>query len=223
LGDPCKVSPCGKHLSLSHTIPNVSDTIEDMNATKIAKLLSVLLGPQMWLPVLFLATILRSGLTSQQLVILFPSILFLEVVIPLSYLYLAPKMGLATAWDLPKRKERYPFLALVFINNLVSLFLAHQFGTRLLFDLNILLITCLIVLFTITTHWQISLHTALNTFGGILINFLFGWNLLLLYITIPIIFWARLTLNKHSTIQLLTGIVVSGLIALGGLRYLGYL
>lgn len=194
-----------------------------MDIRRFAGLLSVLLGPMIWLPVLFLTTMFQSGLNNQQLTILFPSILFLEVLIPLIYLYIAPRIGLATAWDLPKRKERYPFLTLVFITNLISLFLAYQFGTKLLFDLNILLITCLIILFAITFYWQISLHTALNTLGAILINFLFGWNLPFLYLTIPLIFWARLVLNKHSIIQLLTGILVSGIIALVGLTYFGYL
>lgn len=193
-----------------------------MDKKKLAHLLSVILGPLGWLPVLFLTVIFRSGLDNQQLRILLPSVLLLEVIIPLLYLHFAPRLGFATAWDLPKRRERYPFLSLVFITNLISLYLSYRFGTMLLFNLGILLTIGLLVFFVITFIWQISLHAGLNTFGAILINFLFGWSLPWLYLTIPIIFWARQMLNKHTMKQLLIGALISGLIALGGLSYFGY-
>lgn len=186
---------------------------------KVAQLISILLGPQIWLPVLFFIIIFRLGAHPG----LFFSILFLQVIIPLAYLYLAPKLGLGTHWDLPKRQERYPFLAIVLIGSLISLFLSYQFGTKFLFDLNSLTVIFLIVFFLITLYWQISLHTALNTFGAILVNFLFDWNLAFLYLTIPTILWARLTLKRHTLSQLMAGIIISAIITLGGLYLLGAL
>ena len=166
-----------------------------MDIKRISSLISIILGPATWLPVLFLAILLRSELNNHQLTILFPSILILEVLIPLAYLYFAPKLGLATTWDLPKRNERYPFLSLVFITNFISLLLVYQFGTKLFFNLSILLTTCLTIFFITTLYWQISLHTALNTFGAILINFLFGWSLSFLYLMIPIIHQLKIRIN----------------------------
>lgn len=186
---------------------------------ELARLISILLGPQIWLPVLFLIIMFRSGVQPG----LFLSILFLQVIIPLAYLHLAPKLGLAIAWDLPNRRERYPFLAVALISSLISLFLSYQFGTKLLFDLNSLVVIFLTVFFLITLYWQISLHTALNTFGAILVNSLFDWNLAFLYLTIPVIFWARLTLKRHTIQQLLAGIIVSATLTLGGLRLMQYL
>jgi hypothetical protein len=55
------------------------------------------------------------------------------------------------------------------------------------------------------------------------INFLFDWNLPLLYLTIPVIFWARLRLKKHTVSQLIMGIIVTTIVLLGGLGFFGYL
>lgn len=194
-----------------------------MDTKRLASLISIMLGPQTWLPMLFLIVMFKSGLSREQLVILFPSILFLQVIVPLIYLYSAPKLGLATEWDLPKRKERYPFLLLVFATSLISLFLIQKFGNKLLLDLNLLLISTLLIAFIITFYWQISLHTALNTLGAISVNLLLGWNLIILFLTIPVVFWARSTLTKHTPTQLIAGVILPAFILLGSLYYLGYL
>lgn len=193
-----------------------------MNAEKLAKIISVILGPQIWLPLLFIIIIFNSGLNIHQITILLPCILFLQVIIPLGYLYFAPKFGFATSWDLPKRKERYPFFVIVIISELISLFLIHQFGTIILFNLNLILFLLLLLLFFITFFWKISLHTALNTIGSILINFLFNGNFIFLYLTIPIIFWARYKLHKHSIFQLLAGIIISAIFLIISLKLFNY-
>lgn len=189
---------------------------------KLAEIISVLLGPHVWLPAIFIAAIFSSHLNQPQLITLLPSIVILQVIIPLAYLYIAPKIGLASAWDLPKRKERYLFLAVISISSIMSLLLIYSFGTKLLFHLNLLLFILLLVLFEITLRWKISLHISLNTTGAILINFLFGWNLLFLFLAIPLIFWARLTLKKHTAWQLLAGILISASFMLVGLKLVGY-
>lgn len=75
----------------------------------------------------------------------------------------------------------------------------------------------------ITYIWKISLHTMLNVTATILVNFLFGWTLPILYIFIPIIGWARYYHKHHTFLQVVIGAIVSGLITLGMLNYFGYL
>lgn len=180
-----------------------------MSKEQIARVLSILLGPQIWLPLLFIVIIFRSGLNYQQLLVIFPSALILQVVIPLTYLYIAPKVGLATAWDLPKREERYLFLSICFIASLITCFISYYYGTSLLFKLNLLLLILFTIIFVTTLYWKISLHTSLNTVGSILINYLFGWSLWWVYLSIPLVFWARLVLKRHTLIQLIVGIIIS--------------
>lgn len=187
---------------------------------KVAQITSIVLGPQVWLPVLFLSALFHPGFQSENLLMLVPSILILQVVIPLGYLYLAPKVGLATAWDLPKRGERYLFLSLVILTSIISLYLIKELGDEFLFKLDLLTLGLILITFIITLYWKISLHSVLNAFGAIFINYLYGWNLPFLYLTIPIIFWARLTLKKHTAAQLLAGILVALGFMILGLQFL---
>ncbi len=164
---------------------------------KIARYLSIFLGP-LWLPVLFVLIILKSGLSGQQLVITFPSVLTLDVVIPILYLIIAPKLGWVGKWDMESKEERGPFLGLMLVLSIVTLLIIHFFGNTFLFNLNIIYISFLVIIFGITNYWKISFHTSLDTASVILINFIFDWKLPLLYLTIPIIFWARWKLKKHT-------------------------
>jgi hypothetical protein len=190
---------------------------------KVAEILSVIFGPQIWFPALFFLIIFRSGLNANQIKILLPLLLLLVVVIPLGYLYIAPKVGWATNWDLPKRKERYPFLSITLVTSLISLWLIYTLGTKLLFNLSLLFLIMLLISMTVTYFWQISLHVTMNVFGSLITNFLFGWNLPLLYIVIPTIMWARFLLKRHTLLQLTLPILINTTIAVVGLHYFGYL
>lgn len=194
-----------------------------MTSEKLAKILAVILGPHVWLPILFVIVIMKSGLTPNQLVIIFPSVLILEVIIPIAYLVIAPKLKWIGEWDMMTQKERLPFFLLMLTTTTISLIIIQLFGNKLLLHLNIIILSSLITLFIITIFWKISLHTSLNTAAVIIVNFLFNWRLPLLYLTIPIIFWARHHLKKHSLNQLIAGVVITASIILGELFVFGYL
>lgn len=193
------------------------------NSQKTAHFLSIILGPHTWLPVFLGLFLFKSGLNADQLKILFPIMLIFQVATPLLYLFIAPKVGLATSWDLPVKRERRLFMVITFLSTLVSLWFVFKFGNRLVIDLNIILFVLLMSIFGVTTVWKISYHAAVNTFGTLLVNFLYGWQFSWLYLLIPLVYWGRLTLKRHTHAQLLAGILVSGAIFLGGLRLFGYL
>lgn len=190
---------------------------------KVAKYLSIILGPHVWLPVLIIVILFKTGLNNNQLLILFPSVFILQLIIPISYIYLSLKMKKITAWDLPKREERYKFLAITLASYILSTTLTYIFGNKMLFDLSLIILLLLVMVSVITFFWKISLHTTLNTAGSVLINFLFGWQFPWLYLTIPVIFWARFTLKRHDKLQLIGGILASSIFTLAALKYLGYL
>lgn len=58
-----------------------------------------------------------------------------------------------------------------------------------------------VIISVVTSFWKISLHTSMNTVGSILLNLLFGWNLPVIYLVVPIVLWARITLKRHTFIQ----------------------
>lgn len=194
-----------------------------MNKKKVAEILSIILGPQIWIPFLFFLIIFKSGLSRYQINILLPLLLLLVVIIPLGYLFIAPKVGWASKWDLPKRKERYPFFAITLITSLISLWLIYTLGTELLFNLSILFLIMLLIAMTVTYFWQISLHVTLNVFGALITNYLFNWNLPILYVVVPVIMWARFLLKRHTLVQLTAPILINTALAIIGLKYFGYL
>lgn len=185
-----------------------------MFSGKLANLLSHVLGPQVWLPVLVLFMLVETGLTNQQIAILSPAALILLVLVPLAYLFFAPRLGLAESWELIKKEERRLFMLVTISSSAIFLILVYIFGSSLLMKLYLTTFITLSVIFTITYFWKISLHVSLNTFGSLMTNYLFDWNLPVLYLSIPLIFWARYRLKRHTIIQLLMGFVVPTLITI---------
>ncbi len=194
-----------------------------MNSKKLAELLSIVLGPQVWLPVLIAAIFLRSNLSAQQTAIFLPTLLLFQFVIPIGYIVLAVRKGTVTAWDLPKREERYGFLQISFLSYVASLILIIIFGNQFLLHINLILFALLILFFLVTFFWKISFHSSLNTTGSLLVNFLYNWQLPWLYLSVPIVFWARLVLKRHTFLQLLAGSFLSGIVIIVALYYLNYI
>jgi hypothetical protein len=194
-----------------------------MSVRRLADLISIILGPHVWLPVLFFLIIFNSGLNSHQLRIIFPTVLFLQVIIPVSYIVFAPKLGWTEKWDMEKIEERKPFLVMLLVLSLISFLIIYLFGNQKLFNLSLTFLLLLVVILAISRYWKVSLHTSLNTAASIIINFLFNWRVPFLYIIIPIIFWARVKLRKHDMPQLVTGILVSGAVLLAGLAFFNYI
>lgn len=194
-----------------------------MNSGKLAKLLSVVLGPQVWLPVFLLIFIFKTGLTREQITVLLPTLLVFQVFIPLGYLYFAFKSGKVADLDLTKREERHVPLIVSLISWLISLVLVCFFGNQLLLHLYLIIFVLIIITTVITKFWKISLHMSINTLGSILVNFLFNWKFPFLYFSIPLVFWARLRLKKHTVNQLLAGFIINAVFILTALRFFNYI
>lgn len=194
-----------------------------MTKQKLAKIISYVSGMHTWLPFLLLVTIFKTGLSADQIKILLPSLFLINVSVPIGYTFIAKKLGKVSAWDLPKREERHTFLLVCLACAAVSIFLIYLFGNRLLFNLNIILIILVLIIVVITRFWKISLHTSMNTAASLVINYLFNWQLPILYLTIPLTAWARYTLGSHDIKQLIAGIVIPVTFILIAFTYLGYI
>ncbi|MCL5020040.1 MAG: hypothetical protein M1426_06215 [Patescibacteria group bacterium] len=193
-----------------------------MDQIKIAKLLSIILGP-LWLPALLFVLIFKTGISLNNIKILLPSIFVLQILLPAIYIYYITKSKKVNAWDLPKRHERYSLITINMIFTMISLFLVHLYGNTLLWNLSILLLISLTIITVTTFFFKISFHMSINVVGSILINFLFDWKLPFLYLSIPLIFWARLKLKRHNIYELLIAALFGGLITFGSLFIFGYI
>lgn len=174
------------------------------------------------MPLLLVLLIFKTGLAFDQISVLFPALIILQVVIPFTYLFFALRLGWVSKWDLPKREERRPMLMLLFVCSLVSLLLINYLGNKKLLDLFILLMVTGFVTSFITFFWKISIHMVLDTTVIMLINFLFGLYLWPLFLLIPVVAWARLKLGRHTLSQLIAGVLLSIIIFSTGIKFLTF-
>lgn len=163
--------------------------------------------------------LLRTGLNSEQLSILLPGLTIFLLLVPFIYLHLSLKLGWVSKWDLPKKEERRPIIVIFIACSIISLFLVKQFGTKMLLDLFILLLTTGFVASLVTVFWKISIHMVLDTTGVLLVNLLLGWHLWPLFALIPLVGWARLRLKRHTFSQILAGVLLSVIIFSAGIKY----
>ncbi len=190
-----------------------------MSANKFADIISRIIGPLLWMPLLLLLLIFKTGLDENQILVIFPSLIFLLVVIPFVYLFIALKMHWVAKWDLPKREERRPMLAILFVGSLISLYIIWAYGNKLILDLYLLLLMIGFITSLITIFWKISIHMILDTTVILMINFLFGWHLWPLLLLLPLVAWARLRLKRHTPAQLLAGMTLSFIIFVAGIKF----
>lgn len=194
-----------------------------MNKNRIAHIISIVLGPQVWFPVLIIIFLFKTGLSKQQILILFPSLLIFQILLPLGILYWLIKQKKVSDWDIRIRQERYKILPIFMVSTLVALILIYLYGNLLFFHLYLILWLVALVGVIVTYFGKISLHTMLNVTATILVNFLFNWQLPILYLFIPIIGLARYYHKHHTVLQVVVGAILSGLITFGMLKYFGYL
>lgn len=190
-----------------------------MSPVKIAEIISKIIGPFLWMPILLILLIFKTGLSLDQIKILLPLLIFLLVVIPFTYLFIALRLDWVSKWDLPKKEERRPILILLFVCAVTALLFIKNFGNGLILDLYILLMIIGFITSLVTFFWKISIHMVLDTTGVLLINFLFGWVFWPLFLLIPVVAWARLKLKRHTPAQLLAGTFLAGATFFAGLKY----
>lgn len=180
-----------------------------MISKNIAVCVSFLLGPQVWLPVFLFLFLTKTGLTKTQISVLLPILFTFQVAIPLLYIFIMHKKGKIADLDLTNREERILPVIIAFASLFVSLVTVRYVGTPLLFHLYTLLIILLCINGLITFFWKISFHMAINVAGSFIVNVLFGNQFQLLYITIPLVYWSRLTLKKHTPAQLIVSFILN--------------
>lgn len=178
----------------------------------VAQCISFVLGPFVWIPTLLIIFILHTNLPQSQIHLLLPLLLMLQVGIPLLYLLYAYTSKKISDLDLSKREERIIPIVIMFISLFISLLVVKSFNSTSLYRLYLFSILVLAVNGLITVFWKISFHMAINVIGSLLINFLFNWQFPLVYITIPLVYWSRLKLKRHTHAQLLAACILNGII-----------
>jgi membrane-associated phospholipid phosphatase len=179
-----------------------------MNVNNFAKIVSIILGP-LWIPIILVILLFRTGLTYEQQITLVPILFIFQLLLPFIYMEMLIHNKKISDWDIRKREQRFLVLPIFTILTVIIMVLVYKYGTTRLFEMYVSL-SMLLFLGTLTTlFWKISLHLMLNTAAIILINSLFDWTLLYLFLLIPVIGWSRYYLKHHTLLQIIMGTLLA--------------
>lgn len=194
-----------------------------MTKDTFAEIISHILGPKIWFPVLIFSLILKTDVSVKNIPILLAAFFIFQIILPALLFIVLIRYKKIKDWDIRERKERYKILPFFMTSTLVVVVTAYFYGSILFFHLifALWLISSLGIL--VTYFWKISLHMILNTSAVIILNFLFDWTVPYLYLLIPIIAWARYHAKHHTLAQIIGGVILSILVVLSLLAYFGYI
>lgn len=158
-----------------------------------------------WFPVGLLLAIFNTGLVSTQIKILLPLLIFFDVILPIFLFFLILKTGRVSDIDVTKREERYQLFLGFTIILIVPTVLAYYFGNTLFFVLQLITLISALCMYLATLKFKISGHMFMNAEAILVINYLFSWNSLWLFLILPLVAFARFYLKKHSLFQIVAG------------------
>ncbi|MCR4324640.1 MAG: hypothetical protein NUV69_03050 [Candidatus Curtissbacteria bacterium] len=178
-----------------------------MNLRNFSIVISRIFDFWFWSPIVMFS-VFTTGLTSQQITLLVPLLLTLNLIVPVGiFLYLL-KSGRVTDIDMTKREERHIVWGVATLSFLLSTTLVYFLANYLFFVISFTVFIVTLTLFIITFKWKISVHVITNTTSVFVINYLFDWKLLWLFAVVPVVAFARFYLKKHTLSQILAGFAV---------------
>ncbi len=189
---------------------------------KLAKVVSLIFGFPLIIFLMFYGHFL-SGLNGMQGTIMLSLLVLFEMIIPLAILIILMKNGLISDIDIVNRKERIlPFL-LITVCFSIAVILCKQFGNEFIFQFQLTLFMTMLASFAITLFWKISLHMGIATITSLFLFIFSGVKTLPFALIIPLMYWARLFLKRHTHAQLIAGFLLNTGLSLILLEYFGYL
>jgi len=172
---------------------------------KIAWIISRIFDPIIEIPLLLTVVAwfaLTNGLRWRFLIFL----LIVDALIPALFMF----WGLATKkisdWDMSKREERKQLYFLVVIAHAISVVYAYFLGKMDLAAILLVFWFMAVTFALITLRWKISVHAGVNGVLVAFFNHFWGWeNYWWLILVLFLVLWARVTIKKHSWLQVLAG------------------
>jgi hypothetical protein len=141
--------------------------------------------------------------------------LLFAVGIPMTYISLGRRRGWVSGFDLPRRQERAPFIAVNLVGNGLGYLLLRALNAPgSLAALLLIYVALGVTMFSISNFWKISLHTGgVGGFAAFL-TWTFGFAWALSFLAIPIVGWARVDRQRHTWAQVVAGGLVGAFVTL---------
>jgi membrane-associated phospholipid phosphatase len=193
-----------------------------LNRIELANKVSDIFNPLHTAPVFLLIVSIYAAKSLMYGLALWAVTSFFLSVIPLIDIKRRLQSGEISDNHITKREDRLvPFLVslLSAVGALISVYLLEAPGLVKAVVWSVVVTGAIITL--ITLRWKISLHAAGITAIAVTLMIVFGLIALPVFGFIPIVFWARLTLNKHTLTQLIAGSMLAGLVVCLTLKAFG--
>jgi hypothetical protein len=135
--------------------------------------------------------------------------------VPLTYISLGRRFGWVSGFDLPRRQERAPFIAVNLIGNGLGYLLLRALNAPVSLSALMLVYVALgVTMMTISSFWKISLHAGgVGGFAAFL-TWMFGPVWALTFLAVPLIGWARVYRKRHTWAQVAIGVLVGASVTL---------
>lgn len=174
-----------------------------------ARIISFIFGPVSWV-IFFLISSYYKGLFQNKGNMII--VILIAFIIPTILFVLLVMTKKISDLDITTRQERYPLLIIMNISLLALLYFLGIRHLTTLFHFTQMVYIIITISSLITFFYKISFHITFSYTFAILINALFSFQLWPLYLIIPIVFWSRLTLKKHTVMQMLLAIGIDSII-----------
>jgi membrane-associated phospholipid phosphatase len=193
---------------------------------RLAESISLALNPILLLPVVFLIGLFFTSFPDKTSEMRWLGIiLFSNFLIPIWLVFYLDQRGVVLDDSLENKflfKKR--LIALLPISIILLLEVIYMFLTHINEPLLAILLSSFFITLVgglVSYYWKISAHAiGLSTFITILSLLIGPWALLGV-IVIPFLAWARLILNRHTSLQLIAGTIIAPLIILTTFYLLG--
>ena len=129
--------------------------------------------------------------------------------VPLIYIALGRRFGFVSGFDLPRREERAPFIAINLVGNLLGFFLLRALDAPASLSTLLLVYVALgVTMMTISSFWKISLHAGGVAGFAAFLTWMFSPVWALAFLALPLIGWARVYRKRHNWLQVTVGGIV---------------
>lgn len=190
-----------------------------MYKKNLAQIISRVLDPPILAITILLVAIGRSPMSFDEMIVWLVAVIVLNAFVPFLFFVHLTNKGYVFDDDLENKdvnrqriKVLIVFLIVVGLEVLVMVS-THQYQPLLAVFTGGLISISLGMM--ITYYWKISMHSALITFFVAMLLFLYGLKIWPAVLLIPLIFWSRLYLNRHTISQLLAGMILASLVLIG--------
>lgn len=161
-----------------------------------------------WVPIFIVAAVFKAGLKTEHFKTTIIILHSLDVFAPiLVYIFLLNGGKIKDA-NLIKREDRPQLFGITTFLVFIATVISYRLGSPLFFQVHLIVFIFMLTLTAITMFFKISAHMFINTFFIFMLNFIYDWKLLWLFLIVPVVAFARLNLKAHTRVEVVLGTIV---------------